>query len=653
MYDIITLAKYISKERRQYNFSYTEKDIMFCKNCGKEIKEGAAFCANCGTPVKQTVPVAEPVAEEVKEEVVEVAPTPTEPVAQQPLEPVAEETIQTEEFYKPDFSEAKKKKLSFKKLVLPAIAVVLALTLVVLNFGTVLGFGIKMLGSDKAYLSYVQKQASKDAADSIGDIYANLLNNINKEQATSGNISFTLDKDVSNLLSSEYGFDIGDKLDWINDLKLVINSNLNGNKNLSEMKLNISNKDIVSLKTITDIKKGYLYLAIPELCKDYLKLDTGSSYDSEELLAMYDLLFEIKDSLPTQKQLEKLIKKYVNIAYKQIEDVSKESDTLSVGGIDQRCTVLEYKISEKDAVKICEAVLEASLEDKEIKKIIENIEEALGNSDAIDFDEDLYELFEDAVDDMLDELDDAETDSDNKIKITQYINNKHEIIGTKIKANAETIIYTATAQKGSEYASVLEIEDLKIKGNGTKKGDILNGTYKLLVDGNLLLKVKVSDYDENKAKQGYINGNFKFTLSDELIDELPNDISSIISILEPTIEVDCVSTKDTAKLSINLLKNNKKVLFGITIDGKYASSSKISTPSGAIDATDSEAVQGWINSINTEGIIKSLRDTSVPSELVDGLESILSLLPTYLSGGTYEEEYIGDYADGYYNEYFY
>ncbi len=36
---------------------------MFCKNCGKEIREGSAFCPNCGTPVAQnefnrfTVPV--------------------------------------------------------------------------------------------------------------------------------------------------------------------------------------------------------------------------------------------------------------------------------------------------------------------------------------------------------------------------------------------------------------------------------------------------------------------------------------------------------------------------------------------------------------------------------------------------------------------
>lgn len=29
---------------------------MFCKNCGKEIKDGASFCTECGTRVNETVP---------------------------------------------------------------------------------------------------------------------------------------------------------------------------------------------------------------------------------------------------------------------------------------------------------------------------------------------------------------------------------------------------------------------------------------------------------------------------------------------------------------------------------------------------------------------------------------------------------------------
>lgn len=24
---------------------------MYCKNCGKELREGIAFCGNCGTPI--------------------------------------------------------------------------------------------------------------------------------------------------------------------------------------------------------------------------------------------------------------------------------------------------------------------------------------------------------------------------------------------------------------------------------------------------------------------------------------------------------------------------------------------------------------------------------------------------------------------------
>lgn len=32
---------------------------MNCKNCGREIEEGAVFCTNCGTKVEYTAPAAE------------------------------------------------------------------------------------------------------------------------------------------------------------------------------------------------------------------------------------------------------------------------------------------------------------------------------------------------------------------------------------------------------------------------------------------------------------------------------------------------------------------------------------------------------------------------------------------------------------------
>lgn len=648
---------------------------MFCKNCGNQIKEGAAFCANCGTPIK----VPQPIKEEPKiEAVVEETPVVETPVEENPIveEPVVEEvaaaeepviaepTVEapaTQEFYTPDFKKPKKK-FTFKKLVLPAIALVLVLALVILNFSNVLGFGIKTFGSGKAYLDFVQKESAKDIATSISDIYTNFLNNFKEEQAATSNISFTLDEDVSKLLSSEFDFEIGDKLDWINDLKLVVNANMKDKKNLAELKLNISDKDIISLKAVQDLSKGNMYFAIPELCKDYLKVDleeTGS-YDYEEFAKAYDLMFEAKEALPDGKQVEKLITKYIGIAFDQIEDVTKESDTLSVGGIDQKCTVLEYKVSAKDLINIAEAVLEEAVEDKDIKKIIEDIEGFLKDSDTVDFDEDLYKLFEEAVEDMLDELDDVDVDSSNKIRVTQYINNKHEIIGTKIKANNETVLFSATAQKGSEFESKFEAGQFEVKASGTKKKDIINGKYKIMVNGEKICEIAVKDFDEKKFKEGYINGNFRFSLSKELIDQLPSEVSSIISILEPTIEIDCATTEDSSKISINLLKDNKKVLFGITFDSTIEKPSKVTVPSKAFDATDDEEVSSYIDSIKTESIIKSLKGTSIPTDLVDSLESILQYLPDMLNGSMYDnyedpyaESVVGGYYNDYYDEYYY
>lgn len=55
---------------------------MFCKNCGKQLPDGAKFCGSCGTPTG----VAQPV---------EAAPTepPVAPVAEAPVAPVAETSV--------------------------------------------------------------------------------------------------------------------------------------------------------------------------------------------------------------------------------------------------------------------------------------------------------------------------------------------------------------------------------------------------------------------------------------------------------------------------------------------------------------------------------------------------------------------------------
>ncbi len=59
---------------------------MICKNCGKELIEGAKFCVGCGTPVEET-PVVNENTQPVVDNYFEGAQMPAEPVAS--AEPVA------------------------------------------------------------------------------------------------------------------------------------------------------------------------------------------------------------------------------------------------------------------------------------------------------------------------------------------------------------------------------------------------------------------------------------------------------------------------------------------------------------------------------------------------------------------------------------
>ena len=42
----------VEKCKKMSNAKDKEMQDMYCKNCGKEIKEGNTFCTNCGKPIE-------------------------------------------------------------------------------------------------------------------------------------------------------------------------------------------------------------------------------------------------------------------------------------------------------------------------------------------------------------------------------------------------------------------------------------------------------------------------------------------------------------------------------------------------------------------------------------------------------------------------
>ena len=67
---------------------------MFCHNCGKEVKEGAAFCPNCGAKLQEAPPSgnATPKPTEEKDEFFSAPPAPPAPAQPAPQQQTAEQS---------------------------------------------------------------------------------------------------------------------------------------------------------------------------------------------------------------------------------------------------------------------------------------------------------------------------------------------------------------------------------------------------------------------------------------------------------------------------------------------------------------------------------------------------------------------------------
>lgn len=92
MNDII--SKTVKKDSFCGEYMKNGGNVMFCKNCGAQLSEGAAFCPNCGTAVVKEV--AEPVYQQPAE--------PQQPVYRQPAEPqqpVYQQPVYQQPVYQP------------------------------------------------------------------------------------------------------------------------------------------------------------------------------------------------------------------------------------------------------------------------------------------------------------------------------------------------------------------------------------------------------------------------------------------------------------------------------------------------------------------------------------------------------------------------
>ena len=517
--------------------------------------------------------------------------------------------------------EAATKKKSKMPIIIAILLVVAVVgVLVALNFKVINNSIKKATMSNDKYAQYVLIKNAEKNAEYYGKMYdKSVLSLFEDNIEATTTLSFQV---------TEEGFEFLEDNDVdvenLEDIalfkeKIALSYTCKHDGDLSYLSVGASagKESLASTELIFDKANQMVYIRFPEFGEDYAAMDLEDFYDDDEI----DELFEIIDSIdeigniliPADK-LEGIIKRYQKIALEQITDVDMSTETLEVGDLEQKVTVLEVELDMEDIANIFVAVAEELIEDEEIKGIVEDISEIEYIEDADEFVEDYEQMLdelEDALDDIEDELDDA--DEDVSVTLSFYVNNKGEIIGSKAymyneysyesydwdtdKNKTKTVeremeVFFGYIIKGGKFAVEMYMEEdgeteMSIEGEGKANGSKLTGEFTAEVDDEELV-LNIEDLDWNKLNEGIVDAKISFDF-----DQFGKDVPKAMRDL--SIVVSLEGSKDTYGIS---LSEDGTALMTLEVSTTVNNKTSVSVPKNTVEVADAEDIADYIEDLD-------------------------------------------------------
>lgn len=633
---------------------------MICKNCGSTVEDGVKFCTKCGERMdevaeavqetaeavqetaeaaQETVEATQEAAAEVKEEAADVKEKVAD-VAEDVKETVANVTNEVKEAV--EGAAEKVKKMPKKSLIIVA-AIALVLIVVLANFKSVTNSVNKLVSSPEKYYASVEKNQIKELAGNFADSYDNnVLENIDfNNYSVDYGIEVELSEEARELIEGALNVDDTEAFK-----KMAANFfvSLKGDVISAEASATFGKDKLISANAVADMEKGEAYAQIPELSSKYIgvSLDEYAEDFTEQFSVMMEQNEAIATALPKAKTVEKLIKRYLTIAVENVDSVKEDKGTIKVGDIEQKCTTIRIRIKEEDAYNIAKAILEEAKDDKDLHNVIKDFVNAVAETseEEMDMDADeVIDMFVEEIESALDELEEIEEfDSEEELVMNLWVDNKGEVIGREIELNGESFFSYKTAQKGNkfEYKAVLVAdpdydEEIIFEGSGKKNSSTLNGEYVLkMKEGektSKFLEVKVEDYKIKKANEGYIDGSFTFSISDEFLREANAGMAAAI-ISDYELKFDVKSGKKDAMIAVTIL-DNEEMFAKLTVDAKIGSGKSAKLPKGIL-VEDQEDIMEWAETIDTKKFLKKIEKSDLPVEIVESIEDACDMLDAML-----------------------
>lgn len=607
----------------------------------------------------ETVEVEESVAEaaEAVNEEAQVEESMEAPSEEAPAEEAAAETA-TGEPSVPESTQAEPKAATPKKRnkLLIAAAAVLALVVVIANAPKIGNAAVKLFTSPAGYLQHLLKKASDESAEQFAKGYDMALESMfAAENASSENeLSITLGKDVREMLEDATDVDF----DWMEKISLLVNADSTKDAYKLDMGLALNDNRLISLLLMANMTDKAAYMQVPELNESYLGMDLEEFFDENgidmddinEASEMYEKIYK---ALPKKAKVEKLLKRYSELAISCIEDVEQDKEEVKVDEITNKFTVLEATIDEGTLQDMLEAMIKELKEDKDIKEIIYNVLEIQEDADA----DEVYDGFLELLDEAEDEIDNLD-EEEFELVLKLYVDNEGNIMGCVAELeDANVEVSNFMVQKGSKYAYEFELKvngvKVVVEGTGKLTSSKLDGEFKLKAAGLKVLEFTLEDIKVKNLEDGYFNGTIKVSLGSALVSALEEELYGFPFDLDDLVmELKEKNSKNKSEATFSLYEDDE-LLGAFSVTSKIGNAGKIKSPKDkeVVMVEDDEDLMDWVQDIDLDAFLESL-EGKIDGDLLDMFEDLMNGEVSLPGMGGYDDDYYYDddywYEDNYY-----
>ena len=426
----------------------------------------------------------------------------------------------------------------------------------------------------------------------------------------------------------------GEDLKWLKSLALTYSISRKNDLSGLNGSIQLNGVDLATVSAMMRSEDGTLWLSVPELSDKWLQttLEDLGLEDNElsgplgSVLSLFsqenaEKLDPLTGALPDDRLVGSVLEKYLSEAVDCIEDVEKDSGTLSTEGVSADYTVLTSTITPDTVVAIVEKLGPELKADKDIKKTILDIAAAAGEEG-----ETKYKEFTDRIDELLEDPSQITEDMTDNIVMTVYLDKSGDVHGRVIEAG-EHRIELLMPEKDGQFGLTLRYtnageERFSLSGGGKRSGDKLTGELDLTVQDEYYAVVALDALDVEKIKDGFLVGGVELRPTASLwekVDEdgaLPESVRSLLESL--VLRLDMNTSKDKAEISLSVTNGSEKFIT-IAVDGAKSGAKKLSPVDGAEPGD-------WADDITLdrlEKVVSSIEKAGAPTAYTDLLDDLL------------------------------